>query len=78
MDKFSAEESNLMCIYDTSSRQNLLADLITGLNDIYDPDMREVFESSIEKLEGMSDDTFSDIHFQIADEFLEEDAEFGE
>jgi len=78
MDKFSAEEINLMCIYDTSSRQNLLADLITGLNDIYDPDMREVFESSIEKLEAISDDTFAGIHFQIADEFLEEDAEFGE
>jgi len=40
--------------------------------------MREVFESSIEKLEGMSDDTFSDIHFQIADEFLEEDVDIGE
>jgi len=78
MDKFSAEEINLMCIYDTSSRQNLRADLILGLNDIRDPEMREVFESSIEKLEAISDDEFSEMRFHIAEEYLEEESGIGE
>ena len=69
MDKFSAEEINLMCIYDTVSRQILLSDLRAGLRDVYDPEMREVFESAIEKLESLSDEEFSEIGFYIADEF---------
>jgi primase-polymerase (primpol)-like protein len=69
MDKFSAEEINLMCIYDTASRQNLLSDLRAGLADVYEPEMREVFESAIAKLEAMSDEDFSGIGFYVADEF---------
>ena len=72
MDKFSAEEINLMCIYDTGSRQNLLADLITGLNGIYDPDMREVFESTTQKLKRLSDEEFSEIGFYAADESFDD------
>ena len=71
MDKFSVEETNLMCIYDTSSRQNLLTDLRAGLADVYDPEMREVFESAITKLETLSDEEFSEIGFYIADEYLD-------
>jgi len=69
MDKFSAEEINLMCIFDTSDRDSLLSDLRAGLADVYDPDMREVFESAVEKLERLSDEEFSEIGFYIADEF---------
>jgi len=71
-DIFSVEEINLMCVYDTSNKPALTAELRGSLPDIYDPDMREIYESAIEKLEKISDDDFSEIGFYIADEYIEE------
>jgi hypothetical protein len=68
MEKFSTEEINLMCIYDTSSRESLRNDLITALNDIYEPEMIEVFGSTLEKLDTITDDEFAEIGFYIADD----------
>jgi hypothetical protein len=70
MDKFTAEEINLMCIFDTSGRTALLSDLRAGLADVYEPEMREIFENAIEKLETATDAEFSEIGFYIADDFL--------
>jgi hypothetical protein len=75
-DIFTAEEINLMCIYDTSSRAVLLSDLKLSLADVYDPDMREIFDNTIGKLEKLSDSDFSDIGFYIADEYIEDEGEF--
>lgn len=68
-DKFSVEEINLMCIYDTRGRSALLAELTDSIDEIYDPDMREIFESAIAKLEALTDEEFGDIGFYIADDF---------
>jgi len=67
-DKFSVEEINLMCIFDTSDRTTLLTDLWESIDDIYDPDMRDIFESAIEKLEKISDVDFMGIGLYMADE----------
>ena len=74
MDKFmfSVEEINLMCIYDTSDKAALLAELRDSLPGIYDPDMRDIYQSAIEKLERISDDDFSEIGLYIADEYIDE------
>ena len=69
MEQFSVEEMNLMCIYNIDSRQSLLADLREGLADVYEPEMREVFESAIAKLESISDEDYSGTGFTIADEY---------
>ena len=69
---FSAEEINLMCIFETGSRKSLINILREGLNnDIYDPEMREIYENTIEKLEKISDEDFSEIGIYIADEFID-------
>jgi hypothetical protein len=68
---FSQEEINLMCIFDTSDKEKLLSELRESLPDIYDPEMREVYESTIEKLERISDGDFSEVGLYIADEFDE-------
>jgi hypothetical protein len=68
---FSAEEINLMCIFDTSNKKVLIKDLRESLPDIYDIEMREIYESTIEKLEKISDEDFSEIGIYIADEFIE-------
>ena len=69
---FSVEEINLMCIYDTSDKATLLAELRGGLPEIHDPDMRDIYESAIEKLGEISDEEFSEIGMYIADELIEE------
>lgn len=69
---FTAEEINLMCIYDTSSRAALLSDLRVSLTDVYDPDMREIFLAAAAKLETLTDTEFSDIGFYAADEYMDE------
>jgi hypothetical protein len=79
MDRFSVEELNLMCIFDTSSRDALRNDLVTALHDIYEPDMIDVFSGVLEKLDTITDEEFSEIGFHIADddELTDGDA-FGE
>ena len=64
---FTVEEINLMCIYDTSSRDKLRRDLLTGLREVDDPEMIAIFASTIIKLEMITDDEFLDIGFYIAD-----------
>ena len=53
---FSTEEINLMCIFDINDRQTLLGELRESLPDIYDPEMRDIYESTIDKLERISDE----------------------
>ena len=68
---FSAEEINLMCIFETGSKEILLNILREGLKDVYDLEMREIYENTIEKLEKISDEDFSNIGIYIADEFMD-------
>ena len=68
MDRFTVEEINLMCIYDTSSRTALINDLVSGLNDVYDLEMTAIFGSAIEKLEAITDEDFSGIGLYAADD----------
>ena len=68
LDKFSAEEINLMSIFDTSDRETLRNDLVTALHDVYEPEMIEVFGSALEKLDTLTDEELAEIGFCIADE----------
>lgn len=68
---FTAEEINLMCIYDTRSKDVLLKDLREALYDVYDLEMYEIYSSTIEKLEKISDEDFTDIGLYIADEYMD-------
>ena len=71
-DIFTVEETNLMCIYDTSSKAALLAGLRASITDTHDPEMRDIYESAIRKLEKISDSEFAEIGLYIADEYYEE------
>ena len=68
LDRFSAEEINLMSIFDTASREALRDDLLTALHDVYEPEMIEIIGSTLEKLDGITDEEFAEIGFYIADD----------
>jgi hypothetical protein len=54
---------NLMCIYDTGDRAALIGDIRESLPDVYDPELREIMEKVISKLEALSDADFSEVAF---------------
>jgi hypothetical protein len=56
---FTVEEINLMCIFDTSSREKLIAELTAALADFEDAEMREIAEGALRKLSEMSDTDYS-------------------
>jgi len=60
---FTVEEMNLMCIYDTGDKAVLISDIRESLPDVYDPELREIMEKVISKLEALSDAEFSEIGF---------------
>jgi hypothetical protein len=57
-----------MSIFDTTDREALRNDLVTALHDVYEPDMIEIFGSTLEKLDTLTNDEFAEIGFFIADD----------
>jgi hypothetical protein len=68
LDRFNAEEINLMAIFDTTTREALRNDLLTALHDVYEPEMIEVIGNTLEKLDSLTDEEFAEIGFYIADD----------
>ena len=56
-EQFTVEEVNLMCVFDTSGRENLIAELTGAIGDFED-DMLEIAVSVIGRLSMMSDVDF--------------------
>ncbi|MCL2775702.1 MAG: transposon-transfer assisting family protein [Oscillospiraceae bacterium] len=69
--KFSAEEINLMCIYDTTNRVKLISEIKTSLTDVSDPELIEIMETVIDKLEHTTDEEYADMSFFPTSEFDE-------
>ena len=61
MDKFTADEMNLMCIYDTGTREGLMEQLrqMRGYLEVDQPELMEMTDSALEKLEKMSDTEYA-------------------
>ena len=79
LDKFSAEELNLMSIFDTADRETLRNDLVTAIHDVYEPEMIELIGSTLERLANLTDEEFAELSFYIADDdMLVEEGAFGE
>jgi hypothetical protein len=54
IERFTVEEINLMCIYDTSSRDALLSDLIEAADGFEDDEIFEIAVSALDKVSKMS------------------------
>jgi hypothetical protein len=74
MNDFTVEEINLICIFDTSNRVKLLAEMKSlPLNDL-DDEMQELLYRVVCKFEKMSNEEFSRCDFAPA-EFMDERSE---
>ena len=64
MDNFTFEETNLMCIYNTGTRQGLLdalADMRQHLDSDTETELLALTDSVMEKLRVMSDAAFAEL-----------------
>lgn len=62
----NVEMINLMCIFDHSSREALIADIAASLPYIDDKDMAELMKDTLDVLEAMTETEFSEIVFEPA------------
>ena len=63
MDRFSIEELNLMCIYDTGTRSGLIAGLEKIALELApdDAELSELIQSAFKKLTAMSDQEYREL-----------------
>lgn len=57
MIRFTVEETNLMSIYNTGTRQGLISEITAALP-YMEKDMRELAGRAIQKLDAMTDDEY--------------------
>jgi phosphoserine phosphatase len=67
MNRFTVEEINLMSIYHTGTRRELVAEITAALPDM-DTDFQELTRRVVNKLEGTTDNDFSQLTLDPADE----------
>jgi len=63
---FTVEEENLICIFDTSSHNALIAGISNAIPLFDEPELREVAEGALRKLESISETEFSTLIFHPA------------
>jgi hypothetical protein len=63
MNSLTVEETNLMCVFNTSSRTALINELRETLSDLKEnePEMLETAENVLKKLDAMTDAEFSEL-----------------
>ena len=73
MDRFSIEELNLMCIYDTGTRSGLMAGLEKIALELApeEAELAELIQSALKKLTTMSDQEYGEL--VLVPDYKEED-----
>ncbi len=75
MSRFTVEESNLMCIYNTGSRADLLSELAEMQNDLAadETELLALTKTVTEKLSAMSDTEFESLSGELIPDFEEQE-----
>ena len=73
MDRFSIEELNLLCIYDTGTRSGLMEGLEKIILELSaeDTELAELVQSALKKLAAMSDQEYGELI--LVPDYKEED-----
>ena len=72
---FTVEEVNLMCIFDTGSRDALITELTAALPEFDEPELAWIAESALNKLAGMDDAVYAALELYPEYEDYEETEE---
>ena len=71
--QFTIEEINLMCIFDTGSRDSLIAELTAAVPEFDEPELIEIAENTLAKLAAMGDADFDALDlYPVYDDYDEE------
>ena len=62
----TVEEENLICVFDITDRLSLTADIKTAIPDFEEPELKEIAQNIIRKLDLMTDEDFSNLTFSPA------------
>ena len=66
MSKFTVEEINFMCVFETQDRTQILEDIRQVMPHIKDSDMEKLAEQGLGKLQSMTDEEFAEVSLVAA------------
>lgn len=66
MSKFTVEEINFMCVFETQDRTQILEDIRQVMPHIKDSDMEKLVEQVLGKLQSMTDEEFAEVSLVAA------------
>ena len=67
MNKFTVEEINFMCVFETQDRTDMIGQIRQVMPHIKDSDMEDIAGQVLEKLEGMNDKEFAELVLEAAE-----------
>lgn len=65
--QFTVEESNLICVFEGESREDKIREIGAALQRLDDEDMKELSQTVLQKLQGMTDEEFAELQLEAAD-----------
>ena len=68
MNKFTVEEINFMCVFETQDKTQMLENIRQVMPHIKDSDMEELGEQVLRKLDGMTDKEFAENSLEAVEE----------
>jgi hypothetical protein len=68
MNKFTVEEINFMCVFETQNRMKMMEEIRRVMLHIKDRDMEELAGQVLRRLDGMTDKEFLKISLEAAEE----------
>lgn len=65
MSKFTVEEINFMCVFETQDRTQMLENIRQVMPHIEDSDMEELGEQVLGKIQNMTDEEFEEVSLKV-------------
>jgi len=69
---FTVEEENLICVFNTDTRLTLITDINTAIPRFEEPELCALAQTTLRKLESLTDTEFAQLNFCPAYGFCEE------
>ena len=67
MNKFTVEEINFMCVFETQNRMKMMEEIRRIMPHIKDSDMEDFAGQVLRKLDGMTDKEFAELVLEAAE-----------